>query len=87
MLYNYDWGWVAVQGERVSGAIEWIERCLSKAREQAAEADRPMPEQVTTVFRSLLAGDFQRPLKGDELRKSVVEIATANSADDARRKD
>jgi len=75
----------AMQGERVTGANDWIEQCLSQAQEKAVEGERPLPEKVVQVFRSLLGTRFQQVLKNDDLKQAVVELATANSTPDAPR--
>lgn len=64
---------------------EWIGQRLSQAKEKAAEARRSVPDQVIEIFQTLLATRFQQPLKNEELKQAVVELATANSKPDAPR--
>lgn len=72
-----------MQEEGAAGLNDWIEQCLSRAQRKAVDGERPVPEKVVQVFRSLLTTRFQQVLKSDDLKRAVVELATANSTPDA----
>jgi len=56
-----------MQGERVTGANDWIEQCLSQAQEKAVEGERPFPPVMQT----------STPSTNDDLPEPFVPNTTA----------